>query len=382
MTTRRTYGARWLWATSVVALGTVASLVNGSACGAMDEMSPSDGGGAMEGSAGDGGVTGAGGGLGPDAGPEVVNPEMYKDDKCPDPNRNDFYPLSLGILVPPLEGNTNASEDDYSSFCGGGANGERADVVYFMEAADRGTLTIGTLSSLDQPVVYVESECGVRTTYGMRPDQLPCLDTPGQEIRLGVTKGQRFYVIVEGAGSDGDYRVDVELTEPTCGDGVVNPAEGEGQGEQCDLGSGGAGGAGPVDDGCDDDCRFELPEGDEDLCPGIPVTAGLPVQGHTLGFQDNFQPPCGAPGGPDRLFFLALQQGDQLHLAVEADFDVVLAVMEKCDEKQPSHCQDSAGLSTEETLDFTAPTTGAYIIAIDGYDGASWGSFTLTATKS
>jgi len=389
MTRGRTNKAAWQIVAGSVTLAVAASLVNGFGCGVMSETggasSSSGVGGAGQGGAGGVASSTSGSGVG---GPPMLAavPEDSMTDQCPVP-ADEVRPFELTAGMPDalLEGDTEYDEDDYSSYCGGGANGERNDIVYWMRAVDRGTLTLSPVATTDQPVVYVESVCGVRTTFGLPPDQLPCLDAAEQQIRLGVKAEEELYIIVEGDTETGDYSVNLTYAAPNCGDGVINPANEEEQSEQCDVGNGGAGGAGgggAVDDGCDDNCRFDVPEGDEDLCPGIPTTVGQPTQGHTLGFADDYQPACAPAGGPDRLYYLALQQGDQLHLSVEADFDVVLAVMQECGELQPSHCQDSPGVSTAETLDFAAPSSDTYIIVVDGYDGASWGKFTLTATKS
>jgi len=395
MAKRRNGRAAWLWVGGSAGWVIVAGLASSTGCGmAADDYS---------GSGGPGGTTSTSSGTGGGAGgiPGPINPGA--SDQCPALGEQRPYELDVGTNVS-LVGATGGMLDDYSSFCGGGANGELADVVYFLEAVGRGTVTVTPASDGIQPVVYVESECGVRTTFGLPPDQLPCVDAAGEQIRLGVTAGEQFYVIVESDDSDGSYAVDLALAEPTCGDGVINPANIEAEAEQCDFGSGGAGGVGGAGgaggagggaggaggaggggvavNGCDDNCRFELPVGDEDHCPGINAPVGQPIQGHTLGFGDDYQPVCASPGGPDRLYFVALQQGDLLQLSVEADFDVVLAVMEECSDLQPAHCQDTSGVSTQETLDFTAPASDTYIIVVDGYDGASWGTFTLTAATN
>ncbi|MBW2456566.1 MAG: hypothetical protein JRI68_18755 [Deltaproteobacteria bacterium] len=362
MTGDRTQKAVWVGLAGAVGLVAASSLASGSGCGI--NLRPGDGGGG----AGGGTISSSGTGGGPPmeagvggTGGEQDDTKFVSSDQCPPPGGGRRNELFIGVPAD-LDGNTNGSGDDYSSFCGGGANGDREDVVYYVEAMGRGTLTLSAVSSVSQPVVYVESECGVRTTFGLPPDQLPCLDTAGQQIQLGVTTGQELYIIVEGDGSDGAYEVDLSLSGPDCGDGVINPANDAAQAEQCDPGPGGTGGSGggaPAADGCDDICRFESPVGDEDKCPGIPATVGQPIQGHTLGFSDDYQPACAPAGGPDRLYFVALQQGEQLHLSVVADFDVVLAVMQECGELQPSHCQDSSGTSPRPTRTPTSSSSTA-----------------------
>jgi len=381
----------WLCLFGAVAMAAAAGLGSGTGCGMMsaeDSEAPAGGmptsssSGAEVGGGGIGGEGGfaAGAGGPPDGNAEVVQP-VY--DQCPDTSVERPYRLYLGQTR--LLGNTFGLADDYSSFCGGGASVERADAVYYIQAQSRGTLTVAPASADEQPVVYVESECGVRTTFGLPPDQLPCLDTQGEQVQLGVVADQELYIIVEGDGADGHYDVDVILSEAECGDGVINPAIPEAAGEQCDFGSAGAGGGPVAANGCDDQCRFEPAAAHDDGCPGMNLEAqlGQPISGYTVGFADDFQSSCSADGGPDRVYHLWLDADEQLQVVVEADFDVVLGLIPACSENQPTqptHCIDSPGLSKLETLDFTAPTAAFYHIVVDGYDGASWGTYTLTAT--
>ena len=388
---RQTYGAPWLWAAGAVALTAVATVANGTGCGALDlqrapDPAPTS---TSSGTGGDGGdgPTALGGG---DAGVDYGDPGDAKTNECPRAGEEPWYSVEVGKHVV-LDGDTDDYTDEYTSFCGDQAGVDGNDVVYSLRAANRGTLTLSASSSLAQPVVYVEEVCGVRTTYGLPPDQLPCMDTAGQQIELGVTAGQTFFVIVEGGGSDGSYQVDLDLAQPVCGDGVINPANDTGLAEQCDpgtsgSGAGGAGGGGAVvADGCDDSCRFETPVAGEDGCPGRDVAGevGQPIAGFTVGYTDDFQPGCANPGGPDRLYYLWLEVGEVVQVDVDADFDVVVALVTDCDQpQQPTHCVDSAGVSKQESLELTAAEAGFHHIVVDGFDGASWGSFTLTVTKS
>ncbi len=376
----QTSKASWLWVSSLATVVTVSSLQSNLGCGlGSEDTAPIGGGHSPTGGGGpflEAGVAGAGG-------VPPGHPVFPKSDQCPGPDVDEWGELSIGTSVT-LVGPDERYADDYSSYCGGGAEAGWPDVVYSVKTQSRGTLTITTEPTGFEQVVYVESECGVRTTFGLPPDQLPCIDAAGDQIQLGVVASQELFVIVESASVDDTYRVVLELTEPICGDGVINPAENAADSEQCDFGTSGGGGAGGAapSNGCDESCRFETPALNENHCPGpnIDQLVGAQFPGHTLGFSNDYQAPCAPSDGPDRVYSLALQENDQLHLLVEAEFDVVLSIMTDCDESKPSHCQDSPGVSTEESLQFTAPEAGTYYIVVDGYDAASWGTFDLTAT--
>ena len=380
MTGQQSSRAGWLWMSGLTAVAAVSSLASGSSCSAMGVEG--DGGG---GDPNSGGATSTSSDTGGAGGTHPPFTETTPTDQCPRP---DTPWLPLAVDDPAFLGDsTDNASDDYSSYCGGGAEAGRPDVVYPVEVQNRGTLTITAAPAAPPTVVYVESECGVRTTFGLPPDQLPCLEAAGDQIQLGVVRNQQLFVIVEGVAWSGDFDVTLELTEPICGDGVINPASDIELAEQCDFGTSGGGGAGgagggAASNGCDASCRFETPVLNEDQCPGpnIDQLVGDPFSGHTVGFSDNHQAPCAPSNGPDRIYSLALQENDQLHLSVEADFDVVLSIMTDCDESKPAHCQDSPGVSTDESLQFTAPESGTYYIVVDGYDAASWGTFDLTAT--
>jgi len=310
-------------------------------------------------------------------------------DSCPRPGQEKWIEIGLKGTVH-LAGNTGSMTDDYSSFCGGGQDGHGADVVYPVRATARGTLSIDAMPGPYQPVVYVESECGVRSTLGMPVGKLPCLDEPSEQIRLGVTAGQELYVIVDGQNAAGEFDVALHLEPPECGDGVVNPtAAGDGS-EQCDLGmgssgGGGAGGAGGGgspgaggngSNGCTASCQFE-PPGADDTCPGVPVGA-LPasVAGYTLGYGDDYGATCAPAGGPDRVYSVGAKQGT-LHVQLDADFDAVVSVYDSCAQAQALACHDSPDPAANESFDVTIPIDGTYYVVVDGFDAANWGTFTL-----
>ncbi len=381
----QTNKASWLWLSGLATVVTVSSLQISLGCMASEDSLDNYGG-----SSSSSGPGGSGGGLaeGGAGGPDDPPSGPFSTNQCPrldDESWAEWFGLAVDQSVLLQDADSTAT-DDYSSYCGGGADEGRPDVVYSLEIQDRGTLTITTEPNPSQPVVYVESECGVRTTFGLPPDQLPCIDAAGDRIQLGVIGDQQLFVIVEGAVESGAHNVRLTLTEPICGDGVINPASDTELAEQCDFGTSGGGGAGGAapSNGCDESCRFETPVLNEDQCPGpnIDHLVGAPFPGHTLGFSNDYQAPCAPSNGPDRVYSLALQENDQLDLLVEAQFDVVLSIMTDCDETKPAHCQDSPGVSTDESLQFTAPAAGTYYIVVDGYDAASWGTFELTAQKN
>jgi len=386
----------WLWLPcfALAAAGHVLL----SSCGFASEDADIDPHGNMGGAGGGNPAGGSGGG---------ATDLPQATDQCPRKGVENWLNLSIGARET-LTGSTEAETDDYSSFCGGAGRSGR-DLVYALNALDRGTLTVSLLPEWSSAVVYLESECGVRTTFGLPPDELPCLDSSDEQIRLGVMRGQDLYLIVEGSDTTGSYGVALDLAAPVCGDGVINPGAGNTNSEDCDFGDGsstggggagggaaggsggaaggsggaggGNGGAGGVAEpnGCDANCKFE-PEGSDDSCPGTDLTLGAAMHGFTVGYDDTYQPSCAPAGGPDRVYSVGLSQGDILHLSVEADFDAVLSVLQDCADPKEIECVDSANPTATETLDVNIEESDTYYIVVDGFDAASWGTFSLFAT--
>lgn len=168
-----------------------------------------------------------------------------------------------------------------------------------------------------------------------------------------------------------------------------------------------AGGPGPVDAGAGADaspidappgidapltiCELAALASDNDRCvEAIDVTAaalagGTTVYGDTTSYADNLDPAIpatctGSPeSGPDAIYQLAVQAGDQVHVDLTPeDWNGALYVLDDC--ASSATCLDGSdglGVGTQESLDVTPTVAGTLYLVVDSSATSSAGCFVL-----
>jgi cysteine-rich repeat protein len=226
--------------------------------------------------------------------------------------------------------------------------------------ADGGTTPGGSAGARDASV-----EAGGRTPGGR-----------SSEAAVAVESGQSLALIVDGSSQTaGILSVSLRLDDAACGDGVVNSPVGE----ECDDGASEDG------DGCDHNCKREVPP--DDLCstatnfdapvPGITQTR----EGTTAGAADDYAAPCGSkPGGHERVYAFRSVKPGTLNVELSGTFDGVLSLWKTCDTRDQLSgliaCSDGQLASATESLVQDVPG-GTYYLVVDGFDARSFGRYEL-----
>ena len=296
-----------------------------------------------------------------------------------------------------LNGTTAAATDDYSSFCGDTTPAaDNNDVVYGFNIPE-GVVTFDLQAapgSTLNPAMYLEPECGVAD-----PAASYCFDgfTDHEYFKDYFFAGT-IYVVVDGVGGTaGDFTLKVTTADSACGDGVLGPEE------QCDPVPPGPN-DGCIDPGAMNQCKFEPPPANKDVCNGEPVavpqgvTTLLATDGHTnIGYTDDYIGSCnGDVGGADRVYQLTPAVTGTLTVKIGYEVD---GVTPTCDATQlPPTCWDQAiylRASCTDTLteldcsdinfatpeEVTAPVVAGVpiFLIVDGYDSSvySMGTYNL-----
>ncbi|TXD37716.1 hypothetical protein FRC98_08490 [Lujinxingia vulgaris] len=143
----------------------------------------------------------------------------------------------------------------------------------------------------------------------------------------------------------------------------------------------------PCDGGClDGACA--APRGDicEDRVPlstSGTITGDLSTLTNTLNLA---YPSCTGfdTPGPEALFEVTLEAGERMDAVARnmegAQADLALYILEHCGDANSCLAGQDAFGPVDETLSFTAPEAGTYILVVDSYDAESAGAFELEAT--
>lgn len=254
-----------------------------------------------------------------------------------------------------------ASDDDLTHCAPPGTS----EVVYALEPTLAGSLKVTAQGARVQ----------LRTTCEDESTTLSCVATA--PTSLAVVGEERYYAILELTGGN-TGSVTVEVSPAVCGDGALN------DGEECDFGDDVAG------DGCDSECRFEPVEADTDHCPAVDyILHGgeeFLASGHTVGYADETQAPCGAlTGGRDRVYRFTVDQVGEGLLRLEAagDFDLVLGVYSSCVSPRVEgllSCSDGEYPLGPEALEQRVTGGEHFYVVVDGFHAGSMGSFDLRAS--
>ncbi|MBI5537114.1 MAG: proprotein convertase P-domain-containing protein [Deltaproteobacteria bacterium] len=274
-------------------------------------------------------------------------------------------------------GDTSTLTADYGSATGSCAVTSSAagrDAVYRFTAPAAGTATVKIPTASYDSVLYArEGDCATGT-------QVKCSDAigdGGENISFPVTANSQYWLFVDGYGSteSGTYTLDVQVTLPGCGNGIVETGEG------CDDGNTTDG------DGCDHLCALE-PPGPNDTCPGASLALTQSgsswtgtVSSTTVNLTGTYSGTCGSTSTSKEAVYLIhpTVAGPATVKITAASFDSVLYVRSgACNPGTQVGCNDGAGLGGD-TVSFTAAANTDYWIFVDGYSGAQ-GSFTLNVT--
>lgn len=361
------------------------------------------------GGGGAGGVVQGGGGSGGGGAPpmECMGPDTGAED-CD----GELLELTLGTDIT-LCGDISASADNHQDFyCpGASASGDR---VYDVQVLEAGTLKIqvrADLGSTLNPTMFIRAPglCG-DPSQSASGGCWDFFDTDHEEFAFHwdpATFLPAFHLFIDGGldadgmSTSGAYALDISLTAPACGDGVLNPDE------DCDDGNTVSG------DGCTSTCLVETTSL-FDECPGEPAVlvgnpASLTLSANTVGNSDDYAPTpggsCGniAPGGRDRVYRVTPDSSGTLTATVGLGpnctgnvcetqggfdpgcWDYVLwatgpseaAPYPECgDNSLQLGCSDSNALGPE-ALSFPVEGGKSYFIVVDGYGDYSSGAFNL-----
>jgi len=212
--------------------------------------------------------------------------------------------------------------------------------------------------------------------------------TNGETLSSDLAAGT-YWIVVDGANqSSGDFSLNLTLTAPVCGDGVVNAAS---AGEACDLVPNDPALCNPP--GSPNQCQFAPPNGTLDVCPGedvfINLNDNLTIQANSFNLTDNYVGTCaGDVGGHDSVHHFHPQAAGTLTITVGNDMNG----MPWCD-TCPDGCPDGGGcwarvlyarstctdaatqiacasdptfMVTVQTLSFPVTAFGDYFVIVDG----------------
>jgi cysteine-rich repeat protein len=248
-------------------------------------------------------------------------------------------------------------------------------VLDVRDLARAGTLTCDDAATT---VACVVGSTTAERDGGAAPDAGATTSLVTAKFTLAVDAGQNLAVIVDGATSTpGEFTLSLDLLDGACGDGVVNTA----LGETCDDGGTKDG------DGCDHDCKREIPPNDTCI-RATPLGASLApgdsqsTSGTTAGALDDYTAPCAQQSaGPDRVYSFVTSTGGTFDATLTADFDGVLSMWARCDSSSQLTgvlaCSDGPLATDPESITEDIPP-GTYYLVVDGYGPQSYGTYSLS----
>jgi cysteine-rich repeat protein len=292
------------------------------------------------------------------------------------PGANDNCPAELVTLVPngPVStatiksGTVNLAND----FTHNGCSGSGPDAVYAITPPSDGVITATIPDAKFNVSLVARSTCLDKTT------QITCANTNtgngGETITFAVQANQTYYVIVDGVATAnlGTFTLDLTLSAPGCGDGLISG------GEDCDDGNTTAG------DGCDSSCLLEVTTGN-DVCPGkvIPLTGtgsdtriGI-FTGTTEPLLANYAGTCGG-ASREAVFVVTSDVNGSLKASLLPSYEAVLYARETCGSAVSELKCDDVKTTATGLYDITFPVLAnvPYYLFVDGFAG-EYGTFTL-----
>jgi cysteine-rich repeat protein len=202
-----------------------------------------------------------------------------------------------------------------------------------------------------------------------------------------------------------DYRLDVTLLVPECGNSATEPGEGCDDGDQdggdgcsatCQVEECGNGTLDPdedcddgntdPDDGCSAICEEEVDATCDVVSDVTAAVDGAAVVGDTTGAADAHTPSCTNSASPDAVYELTPASDAWIELSTDSAataYDTVLSVRDDCTapggEIACNDDVDTAAGNYNSALGFSAVAGQTYYVIVDGYaDGE--GAFELTIT--
>jgi cysteine-rich repeat protein len=259
--------------------------------------------------------------------------------------------------------------------------GNKPDVVFEIDLVAGQVLQVAESGTVDV-VMHVTQDCDSTATCDASFDGL----TSASEINPGLVftapMTGTYFVVVDSWTYMAGQTFDLLFSVSTCGDGQIGPGEG------CDdmdvMGM----------DGCSATCAVESGfscTGEPSVCSVLPGTTcmnaiaasdGFTSVGSALGaFGDdlNFQgmgclDVSGTPNAsPESVYSIALTTGQRLNVTNFGSLDVVFQVVQPCTAGMQACLASFDGLpgagESEQTqgLNFQAPTSGTYFVAVESY---------------
>lgn len=261
-----------------------------------------------------------------------------------------------------------------SAVCGGGT---AKDAVHAVTSDITGVARIRVDAAFDA-LVAARTDCSSATT------ELACKkagSTGRAEMSVPVAAGQTLYLVVDGQqGASGTYRLDVEIGETSCGDGIaVFP-------EQCDD-------ANLVDgDGCSATCQLEGVVSPAGTCPGAPFTivgnGAAPVKVSFAGDTSLLSNTMGSFGcstassGKDQAYAITPTMSGAITAELRASYqDAHMHVRKECFSSATEvDCRSEAVPNAPLRVSFPVTAQNTYFLFADAKDAKRFGPYTLDVT--
>jgi cysteine-rich repeat protein len=289
---------------------------------------------------------------------------------------NDNCPAEVVTLVPNGAVSTatvkSGTVNLFNDFTHNGCTGSGPDAVYAITPATDGVVTATIPDAKFNVSLVARSACLDKTT------QITCANTNtgngGETITFSVQANQTYYVIVDGvaAANIGTFTLDLTLSAPGCGDGLISGTE------TCDDGNTNAG------DGCDATCQLEPTTGN-DVCPGKVITlvgSGTDTRlgiftGTTEPLIANYAGTCGG-GSREAVFVVTSDVNGSLKAELLPTYKAVLYARETCNDAVSEVKCDAVATTATGLYDITFPVLAnvPYYLFVDGF-GGEYGAYTL-----
>lgn len=230
-----------------------------------------------------------------------------------------------------VTGDTGQGDTVLSATC---AEGAAPEMVYAFTLTERAQVS-ARIESTHDGVLYIQRECGQPQSEVGCNDDAP--DTSHSRVDAVLDPGTYFVVVDGYGGNRGTYTL------------LLSTSPGQPIGQ---------------------------------VCADAPVlTAGLPVNGSTVGQADNFRATCGnGAASPDRAYRLEVPQASRVRVfQTTMHHDGVLHVRRSCDDASSElQCSDDH-LDRQHSLLRWLADPGSYYVFADGYASGAAGDFSLQA---
>lgn len=281
-------------------------------------------------------------------------------------NAGNLNLASDGTVTTISSGTTNLANNQAFLECAGT---DGRDAIYTFTPDIDGVVTADIVAATFNVALGARTSCPVSTAA---TSPLVCSNKSsgkgGESIVFAVSKGQTYWLIVDGAGASdyGTYTMNVKLNPPQCGDTLVSGSE------QCDDGNKTAG------DGCSPTCTVE-PMTDIDTCPGHTLTLSAgggsePRTGtltiDTTALAANYGGNCGGNSTDGVVVVTPDVSGTLTARLTGLNYHSVLYVRTTCNDAATELTCDSDNTASAGTRDISISgvTAGTpYYLFIDGF---------------